>query len=130
MGLLQTRTIEQGVVAAYRKVVGPDQAPGLCCTFEAANAASAAVWIQVLAGTVNMEYPFADDPVARLRRADAFGHLKPELIEWNAGEFATWDMGGIAPRDVAWIVDRLFTLVLGCDDATYDPRVTMEDLDT
>jgi hypothetical protein len=130
MGASQSRMIEQGVAAAYQKVVGPDQAPGLCCTFEASSAAGAPVWIQVMAGTVNMEYPFADDPAERLRRADAFGHLKPELIDWSANTFATWDMASIAPRDVAWFVDRLFTRVLGCDDAAYDPRVTMEDLDT
>jgi hypothetical protein len=130
MGAKQCRTIEPGVVAAYETVTGPEAAPGLCCTFEAAMAAGEPVWIQVMAGTVNMQYPFSDDPVARLRRVDAFGPLQPELIEWSADGFATWDMAGITPRDVAWFVDRVFTRVLGCDDAAYDPRVTMEQLDS
>lgn len=129
MGAIQVKTIEQGVVAAYNEVVGPDQEPGLCCTFETTSAAGELVWIQVMAGTVNMAYPFDDDPVARMRSTGAFGHLKPELIEWNAGSFATWDMAGISPRDIAWLVDRLFARVLSCDDTAYEPRVTMEDFD-
>lgn len=129
MGTRQYATIERAVSAACKKVGADGTAPALCATLAARSAAGAEVWVQVMAGTVNLAYPFADDPVARLRQANAFATLEPSLIGWEANAYATFDTGGIAARDIAFCVDRIFTKVLGCDDATYEPQATMEDLD-
>lgn len=129
MGAAQVATIERAVAEACKKVHAEHGQPALCATLTARNGAGAEVWIQVMAGTVNMDYPFPDEPVARLQRVNAFGPLKPSLIGWEAGTYATWDTAGIATRDVAFLVDRLFAKVLACDDATYEPKVTMEELD-
>jgi len=130
MGAQQRTAIAQPVSDACTKVHPDGEAPALCATFTARNRAGGEAWIQVLAGNINMAYPFADDPVARFRLANAFGPLKAsELIDWQAGNYVTWETSGVAPRDVAFLVDRFFTTILGCDDATYEPAVTMEDLD-
>jgi hypothetical protein len=130
MGARQLATIARAVDAACNKVHSPEgREPAACATLTAHNRAGDEVWIQVTAGNINMAYPCADDPVARLRQANIFGAFKADLIDWNAGTFVTWDSAAIPPRDLALIVDRLFTAILGCDDATYAPTVTMEDLD-
>jgi hypothetical protein len=129
MGAQQRAAITPPVTEACTKVHPNGDAPALCATFTARNRAGDEVWIQVLAGNINMAYPFTDDPVARFRHADAFGPLKADLIDWQADTYATWETLGIAPRDVAFLVDRFFTTVLDCDDATYAPTVAMEDLD-
>lgn len=129
MGTHQRVTLAQPISEACTKVHPDGEAPALCATFTARTLAGDEVWIQVLAGNINMAYPFADDPVERFRLSNAFGPLKAELIGWKADTYATWETSGIAPRDVAFLVDRFFTAILGCDDATYEPTVAMEDLD-
>jgi hypothetical protein len=124
----QRAIIERAVEEVGRKASGPDVQTGLCATLTARNAAGVEVWIQVIAGNINMVYPFADHPVARFRLMSAFGPLKVELIDWQADTYVTWDTSGIAARDVAYLVDRFFTTILGCDDA-YAPTATLEDLD-
>jgi len=130
MGARQLATIARAVDEACRKVHTPEgREPALLATLTAHSRTGGEVWIQVTAGNINMDYPFPDDPVARLRQANIFGAFKVDLIDWNAGNFVTWDTAAIAPRDVALMVDRIFTAILGCDDTTYAPAVTMEDLD-
>lgn len=66
-------------------------------------------WIQVVQGTVNLYYPFADDPVQRL------GHLierlpDVELTDWEPGTYATFShsYSDNLYRDIAGVVDALF----------------------
>ena len=120
--------IAQAVDEVMRRASGPDGQTGLCATLTAHSAAGAEVWIQVIAGNINMAYPFADEPIARFRLMQAFGPLQVELIDWQADTFVTWDTTGIARLDVVFLVDRFFTTILGCADG-YAPAVTLEDLD-
>ncbi len=130
MGTQQRAAIAQPVSEACTKLHPDGEAPALCATFTARNRAGDEVWIQVMAGNINMAYPFADDPVARFRLMNAFGPVKgAALIGWEAGTYVTWETPGIAPRDVAFLVDRFFTTILDCDDATYAPAAVLEDLD-
>lgn len=108
--------------------VGPDGSPAACGMIEALAATGEHVWIQVLAGTVNMLYPFEDDPLERLRRVGVRSPLGLELIETSAREFATFSVPDSTSRFVAFFVDRLFVLVLGCEDEAYDPRGSVEAL--
>ena len=110
-----------------RDVLGRATAGETICTFTARNAAGEDVWVQLIdGGSLNMLYPFDDDPVKRLAASGVFGTLKPAMIEWEAGNYATFDVHGIAPGDVAFVIDRLFVRLLKCDDAGYVPASSFE----
>jgi hypothetical protein len=128
MGRRQIETIERGVREAYRGVAGPDDEPKFSCTLESRSAAGGEVWVQVIPGTVNMAYPFDDDPLDRLGACGVDAPPALDLIEWDAGSYAAFDVGGVPARDQALFVDRLFVLVLGCDDE-YELATSVEVLD-
>jgi hypothetical protein len=96
---------------------------------EAVNLSGSEVWIQAMAGTVNMAYPFTEGPLELLRRLGVRGPADIYLVEWAAGEYATFGFGNILPRDHATFVDQLFVKVLGCDDASYKPKALIEPLE-
>ena len=97
------------------------------CTFAATNAAGEEVWIQLISGgSLNTQYPPTDEPVKRLGTLGVFGTLKVSLIEWEAGNFATFDVHGIASWDVAFAIDQLFVRLLQCNDAGYEPASSFE----
>ena len=98
------------------------------CTITATNAAGEDVWIQLIeGGSLNTQYPPDDEPVKRLGALGVFGTLKVPLIEWEAGNFATFDVLGIASWDVAFVIDQLFVKLLQCDDAGYEPAASLEE---
>lgn len=98
------------------------------CTFTARNTAGEEVWIQLIeGGSLNTQYPPGDDPVKRLGGLGVFGTLKVPLIEWEAGNFATFDVLGVASWDVAFVIDQLFVRLLQCDDAGYEPASSLEE---
>src|SRR4051812_48253516 len=99
MGAEQMRAIEGGVAAAYEGVAGPDDPPRRCCTITALDSAGAPVWVQVLAGSVNLLYPYASDPIERLRISSVRSPLGLELIEWQAETFATFALPTTTPRE-------------------------------
>ena len=97
------------------------------CTITATNTAGEEVWLQLIeGGSLNTQYPPDDEPVKRLAALGVFGTLKPSLIEWEAGGYATYDLEGITARDVAFVVDQLFVRLLQCDDAGYEPASSFE----
>jgi len=97
------------------------------CTFTATDAAGEEVWVQLIeGGSLNTQYPPDEEPVKRLGALGVFGTLKPSLIEWEAGNYATYDLAGITARDVAFVVDQLFVRLLKCDDAGYEPASSFE----
>jgi hypothetical protein len=108
---------------------GPEVVPTKCCTLLTQDALGAKTWIQILPGTVNMTYPFADDPLERLRIASVRTPFGTELLEWEASSFATFTMTTVLEADIAYFVDQLFVEVLGCDDAGYEVQAMIEMLD-
>ena len=97
------------------------------CTFTATDSAGEEVWVQLIeGGSLNTLYPLEDDPAKRLGQLGVFGTLKVSLIEWDAGNFATFDIEAIAAWDVAFVVDQLFVKLLKCDDAGYQPASSIE----
>ena len=128
MGETQRQSIKQGAIEAGACPTDAESEPTHCCTFEAENTLGAPVWIQVLAGSVNMHYPFATDPVEKLRGCGISMPSGLELLEWEASSFATFSITSISADELALLVDQLFTQVLGCDDASYEPRALIEEL--
>lgn len=97
------------------------------CTITAINTAGEEVWVQLIeGGSLNTQYPLADEPLKRLGMLGVFGTLKVPLIEWEALNFATLDVAGIASWDVAFVIDQLFVRLLTCDDAGYVPASSLE----
>ena len=104
----------------------------LCCTLEAQSAFGAAVAIQVMQDSVNVTpYAHGDDPLDRLEQCGATQGLDDadlELVDWEAGKFATIGIDGLEVADVARLVDQIFTRLLDCNDASYVAAATVEDL--
>jgi len=75
-------------------------------------------------------YAHADDPLDRLESCGALEDLDDidlEVVDWEAGTYATLGTEGLVIADVAQLVDQLFTKLLGCDD-NYTPAASTEDL--
>ncbi len=96
-------------------------------TITATNTDGEEVWVQLIeGGSLNTQYPLDDEPVKRLGILGVFGTLKVPLIEWEALNFATFDVAGIASWDVAFVIDQLFVRLLKCNDAGYQPASSLE----
>jgi hypothetical protein len=130
MGADQIAEMWPGLNEVYKGVTGPDDPPTLCCTLEANTLSGSEVWIQAMPGTVNMAYPFTGEPLDLLRQRGVRTPPDIYLVEWAAGEYATFGFGDISARDHASFVDQLFVKVLGCDDTSYALRIVVEPLET
>jgi hypothetical protein len=130
MGAHQIAGMEPSISEVYKGVSGPDDPPTAVCTLEATTLSGSSVWIQVMPGNVNMSYPFADEPLELLRARGVRSPSDLYLVEWAAGEYATFGFGDIPARDHAFFVDQLFVKVLGCDDAGYELKASIEPLET
>jgi hypothetical protein len=130
MGANQIAEMEPSLSEVYKGISSPDDPPTSCCTLEAMTLLGSEVWIQVMPGTVNMAYPFTEEPLDLLRRQGVRSPSDIYLVEWAAGEYATFGFGDISPRDHATFVDRLFVKVLGCDDASYQLKTSIEQLES
>lgn len=123
----------EAIAAAISEVMasgGEDST--LCCTIEARNAEGDDVSIQVMQDSINISpYAHDDDPLERLESCGATDDLeddKLDVLEWEPGTYATIGVEGLAVADVAQLVDQVFTRLLGCDDESYGPAATTEDL--
>jgi hypothetical protein len=130
MGANQIAAIEPSLSEVYKGIASPDDPPTSCCTLEAKTLSGAEVWIQVMPGTVNMAYPFTEEPLELLRKQGVRSPSDTYLVEWAAGEYATFGFGHISAREHAVLVDQLFVKVFGCDDAGYNPEILIEPLET
>lgn len=106
----------------------PDGAPARLATISAPGEAGERAWIQVMAGSINMAWPFAEAPAARLARTVS-GATALTLIEWRAGSHAAWDTGALRPDAVATIVDALFAMLPGSGAADVAPAIAHQDLE-
>lgn len=129
MGARQIAEMLPGVSEVYKGINSPDDPPTACCTLEALTPSGSEVWIQVMPGTVNMAYPLTEEPLELLGRQGIHGPADMYLVEWKAGEYATFGFDDIAPREHATFVDQLFVKVLGCDDEAYEVKASIEPLD-
>ena len=130
MGANRIAEMEPCVSEVYKGISSEDDPPTLCCTLEAITLLGSEVWVQVMAGTVNMAYPSAEEPLELLRRQGVRSPPDIYLVEWAASEYATFGFGHLAARDHAFFVDQLFVKILGCDDASYELRIKVESLET
>jgi hypothetical protein len=130
LGVNQIAAMEPSLIEVYKGISNSDDPPTLCCTLETMTLSDSEVWIQVMPGTINMVYPFTEEPLDLLRRKRVRSPSDIYLVEWAAGEYATLGFGNIPARDHAFFVDQLFVKVLGCDDASYELKMLIEPLET
>jgi hypothetical protein len=84
------------------------------------------IWSEVVLGTINLAYPFADDPLKRLRRHQISPLPKLKLTDWQAELFATFQYDpSTSSREVAKFVDRVMGEMLGAG-TDYEVDVTIE----
>jgi hypothetical protein len=108
-----------------------DEDSGLCCTIEATNAQGEPVSVQVMQGSLNITpYAHNDEPLARLQACGATEGLDADLevLDWDAGVFATVGIDGLDDEAVTQLIDQIFVHLLGCDDANYQITASTEDL--
>ena len=129
MGANQIATIERNLNEICKDSHDGNEPPLACCTFETTSAQGAPVWIQAMPGTVNMSYGLSADPTELLRNQGVRGPADLYIVDWEAGEYATFGFEGVSTRDQAFFVDQLFVKVLGCDDETYQLTAKTESLD-
>src|SRR4051812_22829138 len=101
MGVNQIAAMEPGLAEVYKGINSPDDLPTLCCTLSAATPSGAEVWIQAMPGTINMLYPLAEEPLGLLRRQGISSPPDIYLVEWAAGEYATFGFRNISAKDHA-----------------------------
>lgn len=130
MGEKQIAGMGPCVGDVYEGIGGPEDPPTSCCTLEALTPSGSEVWVQVMPGTVNMSYPLTEEPLELLRVRGVRSPQGLYLVEWSAGEFATFGFDHITPGEHAAFVDQLFVKVLGCDDAGYELKTSTERLET
>ena len=129
MGLQQAKTIEEAIAEIFDK---ENEETSLCCTIEAGTAGGEDVIIQVTSASLNIApYLFADDPRSRLEEAGVLDGLSLELevVDWQANVYAIIGIEGMEADDVARLTDRIFVRLLGCDDESYAPIASTEELD-
>lgn len=130
MGAQQIAQMEPGISEVYKGINSPDDPPTACCTLEATNLSGAEVWIQAMPGTINMSYPPTEEPLGLLRRQAIVCPPDLYLVEWKAGEYATFGFSNISAREHAFLIDQLFVKILACDDEGYELRMMIEPLET
>ncbi len=129
MGAKQIAEMEPSLREVYEGVNGPDDPPPACCTMETTTLSGSEVWLQVMAGTVNMAYPLTEEPLELLQRQGIRTPAGFYMVEWAAGEYATFGFDNIPPSEHAAFADQLFVKVLGCDDASYELKFSIEPLE-
>lgn len=80
-----------------------------CLTFEVRDSTTKGppFWLQVQAGTLNMQYLDDDDPVDRLRKEVSSFPSDFTLIAWEPTLYATFEMSRQYSTDLAVLLDRI-----------------------
>lgn len=103
----------------------------LCCTLDTHNGEGTEVSVQVMQGSINIApYAYSDDPLERLETCGALEDLEDldlEVVDWEAGTYATIGIDGLELAEVAQLVDKVFIKLLGCEE-NYSPSASTEDL--
>ncbi len=129
MGERQAKIIEADIAEIFDE---DSEGENLCCTIEAGTAGGEDVTVQVTSDSLNISpYLFSDDPLSRLEENGVLAGMSFELdvVDWEANVYAIVGIEGMEAEDVARLVDRIFVKLLGCDDESYAPIGSTEELD-
>ena len=101
----------------------------LCCTLDTHDSEGSEVAVQVMQDTINITpYAYSNDPLERLEACGALEDLEDldlDLVDWEAGTYATIGIEELELVDVAQLVDKVFLKLLGCDE-NYSPQSCLE----
>jgi hypothetical protein len=104
----------------------------LCCTLDTHDGEGNEVSVQVTQESINITpYAYSDDPLERLETCGALEDLEDldlDLVDWEAGVYATIGIADLELVEVAQLVDKIFLKLLGCDE-NYSPSPSTEDVE-
>ena len=132
MGERQAKIIETDIAEIFDE---DSEGENLCCTIEAGTAGGEDVTVQVTSDSLTISpYLFSDDPLSRLEENGVLAGMSFELdvVDWEANVYAIVGIEGIEGMeadDVARLIDRIFVKLLGCDDDSYAPIGSTEELE-
>jgi hypothetical protein len=80
-----------------------------CVTFQARDSTTKGppFWLQVQAGTMNMQYLDEDDPICRLTEEVAGFPQYFTLIAWDSALYATFHVPQLFSSELAALIDRI-----------------------
>jgi len=103
----------------------------LCCTLDTHDGEGNEVSVEVTQESINITpYAYSDDPLERLETCGALEDLEDldlDLVDWEAGGYATIGIADLELVEVAQLVDKVFLKLLGCGE-NYSPSPSTEDL--
>jgi hypothetical protein len=103
----------------------------LCCTLDTPDSEGNEVSVQVMQDTINITpYAYSNDPLERLETCGALEDLEDldlDLVDWEAGTYATIGIEELELVEVAQLVDKIFIKLLRCSE-DYSPSASTEDL--
>jgi hypothetical protein len=115
MGLDQISAIHPAICEVFEAAAGGEE---WCAAFELSSDPER--WVQVTSDTLNMAYPYEDQPVLLLQRTEVTKATDLALSVWEPYVYATFKYSRhLSTRDLAHLVDQLFVSVLKCTDPDY-----------
>lgn len=100
--------------------------PDACATMEVSGNSDR--WVQFTGHVVNAAYPHTEAPDRNAAVKPLLGDLAPTLVNWEAGQFATFEFATTDAAALARWIDGYFILVLGCRRDFYAVKARIEDL--
>lgn len=116
-------------VAAFRPAIrevfaAAGQGEEWCTTFGVSTESDR--WVQVTPDTLNIAYPYAEQPIDLLQRVGVNRLTDLTLVDWKPHVYATFNYSkDLSERELARLVDQLFILVLECTDPDYPVDVEL-----
>ena len=123
MGAAQIAEIRPAI--AELESLAPDERANVVARFGVPD--EDALWVEVILGTVNLAYPFGDEPSSRLKSAgvEALGSMV--LVQWEQNVYATFEYRHESDLQTARFIDQVFEKLLGAP-AGYAVNVVVERL--
>ncbi len=97
------------------------RAPNTCVTLEVQGDADR--WVQVLDKSINVAYPFAEEPLAMLKAPQV-----TKIVCWEAHLFATFEFAELEEQSAADWIDAYFVECLGCPPGDYRLEIYSQQL--
>jgi hypothetical protein len=89
-----------------------------CATFEGRDFDTKGnpFWLQIFAGSLNMQYLDEDEPSARLASEVVGFPRDGECVAWEACDFATFRLPSEGEQELPGLIDRIFRQYFGLSE--------------
>jgi hypothetical protein len=88
-------------------------------------------WVQFTAGSLNLAYPFDENPGSLPARLGVVPLQALELVEWEARAFATFNIEApLTVEELTRIIVAVFDSTLGCAGVAHDIKAEIVELES